>query len=293
VVRRLILAWLCITLAGPGRGAAHDVKVSTWNLNWFTLRSPEAARLPQDVRPRDAGDIARLRSYAEKLAADIVGYEEVDGPEAAAALFDPEEYTIATTRQNVAQRVGIAVRKPIRVRNAADYVPLDVDPDAFHPLRDGLDATLDWPDGATLRVLVIHLKTGCFTDDPEQSPRPSCALLSRQVPPLAAWIAARQAEAVPFMVLGDFNRVFDAPERVGGLLARAAPMLRATAGYENPCWDGGPFIDHIFLGGAARQWLRPGSLRVQLFTTSLRNGKARLSDHCPVSVVLAVPGGPP
>jgi endonuclease/exonuclease/phosphatase family metal-dependent hydrolase len=91
---------------------------------------------------------------------------------------------------------------------------------------------------------------------------------------------------------GDFNRVFDDLEDFGAAFAKAATLTRVTAGFQNPCWNGAPFIDHIFLGGAARRWLVPGSLRVQVFHEAGEAWKKRLSDHCPVSVRLEVPDGP-
>jgi endonuclease/exonuclease/phosphatase family metal-dependent hydrolase len=268
---------------------AADIKVSTWNLNWLTQRSREAADLPADVRLRAPEDFARLASYARKLDADVVAFQEVDGAQAASLVFDPATYTIVTINEPVVQRVGIAVRKTLQLRSNPDMTGLDVEPGAPFRLRYGLDVTLAGPGGASLRILVIHLKTGCQTDTLMASHRPQCALLAGQVPPFAAWVAARRAEGVAFMVLGDFNRVFDRPEAFGAALAQAAPLLRVTQGVENPCWDGAPFIDHIFLGGPARNWLIPGSLRVQLFHEIGADWKARLSDHCPVSVRLHWP----
>jgi endonuclease/exonuclease/phosphatase family metal-dependent hydrolase len=173
-----------------------------------------------------------------------------------------------------------------------DLTTLDVEPAEKFPLRDGLDVTLGFPGGMRLRVLVVHLKTGCQTDLLRRSARPQCALLARQIPPLADWISARRAEGVPFLVAGDFNRVFDEKDDFGDAFASAAPLTRVTAGFENPCWNGAPFIDHIFLGGAARRWLVPDSLRVQVFHEAGEEWKKRLSDHCPVSVRLDVPDGP-
>jgi len=271
--------------------SAADIKLSTWNLNWLTLRTSAEANLPSDVQVRAPGDFARLAAYAQKLAADVVAFQEVDGQPAAAAVFDPTIYTIVTIDENLVQRVGVAVRKFIAVTRNPDVTALDVEPGEKFPLRDGLDVTLGFPGGASLRVLVVHLKTGCQTDSMSRSQRPQCALLAHQIPPLAAWVAARRAEGAPFAVLGDFNRVLDEREELGEGLAGAAPLLRVTEGYENPCWNGAPFIDHIFLGGAARGWLRPGSLRVQIFREVGEEWRRRLSDHCPVSVRLEVPGG--
>jgi endonuclease/exonuclease/phosphatase family metal-dependent hydrolase len=263
--------------------AAQPIKLATWNLNWFTTSTNPTDRAA-DAPRRTAGDVAALRAYADRLDADIVAFEEVDGAGSAAALFPADRYDIITIREAVAQQVGVAVRRPLTVRQNPDIEALDVEP-AFapHRLRNGLDATVVFPDGATLRLLVVHLKTGCITDDLAQSRRPACALLARQIPPLTAWVGARAAEGVPFVVLGDFNRDFDRPEALSDALQLAAPLVRVTSGTSDPCWSGGPFIDHIFLGGAARSWLIPASLRVMTYKSG---DKDHLSDHCPISVRL-------
>jgi endonuclease/exonuclease/phosphatase family metal-dependent hydrolase len=282
--------FVSLLLAVATRAFAADIKVTTWNLNWLTQRSRQEAALPADVHVRAPEDFARLAGYVTKLGADVVAFQEVDGQAAAQLVFDPAIYAIATIDEPVTQRVGIAVRKKtVHMHANPDLAGLDAEPGEPFRLRYGLDVTLTGPGSASLRLLVVHLKTGCQTDDIAVSHRPQCALLARQIPALSGWIAARRQEGVPFMVLGDFNRVFDQPEELGDALAKAAPLLRATQGFENPCWDGAPFIDHIFLGGPARVWLVPGSLRVQVFHEIGASWKEKLSDHCPVSIKLHWP----
>ena len=274
----------CFLWAQPAH--ASPLKFSTWNLDWLTTRSHAEAHLPTDVHTRAPQDFTRLAAYAARLHADVIAFQEVDGPQAAARVLDPAAYTILTTSQPVTQRVGIAVAHTIAITRNPDVTALDVEPTAHFPLRDGLDVTLTLPGNHPLRVLVVHLKTGCQSDDVGTSTRPQCTLFALQIPVLAAWVAARQHEAVPFLLMGDFNRVLDAPEALGTALSAAAPLTRVTEGRANPCWDGDAFIDHILAGGPARGWLVPGSLRVQVFANDDPVERWRLSDHCPVSVSL-------
>jgi endonuclease/exonuclease/phosphatase family metal-dependent hydrolase len=266
---------------------AATYKVSTWNLNWLTVRQAGDTELPGNVRPRRDADFARLRGFAAHLAGDVVAFQEVDGIAAAARVFDPAVYSLVTIDEDVVQRVGLAVRRGIAVQRHADLAALDVEAGAPHRLRDGLDATLVFPGGVALRVLVVHLKAGCHRDDLRASARPACALLAAQVPVLAAWVRARRDADEAFAVMGDFNREMDGPDGLQDALENAAPMLRVTQGHSDPCWDGGAFIDHIFLGGAARGWLVPGSLRVMTYKSTDSADRVRLSDHCPVSVLIS------
>ena len=267
---------------------ATDLKVATWNLEWLTTRLAGDPALPGDVQPKDAADRAVLRQYAEQLHADLVAVEEVDGPLVAADLFPPDRYTLFFTADQVVQRVGIAVRNGIPVHQNPDLAALDVTPGALHRLRSGADVTVELPSGP-LRVLAVHLKTGCQRDRLGQSHRPQCANLRDQVAVLEGWVAARREEGVPFIVLGDFNRWMDASDELLAALQGAAPLARATEGHDSPCWGGEHFIDHILAGGAARAWLDPSSLRVLVYREGA-DRKEHLSDHCPVSARFHLPG---
>ncbi len=274
--------WLVFSTA-----SAREIKLATWNLDWLTAR--QDADLPADVSLRAPEDFARLHAYAQRLAADVVAFQEVDGVASAARVFDPGRYALVTIDEPVVQQVGVAVRRDIGVVRHPDVAALDVEPFAKYRLRNGLDVTLRFADGTRLRLLVVHLKTGCQFDPLDDGRREACSLLAEQVGPLVDWVAARQREGGAFAVLGDFNRVMDAPEAVSEALLGAAPLVRVTEGRSDPCWDGGPFIDHIFLGGAARDWLVAGSLRVLRYRETDPGMKDRISDHCPVSVRLDIP----
>ena len=266
---------------------ATDLKLATWNLEWLTLRAQGDPALPEDVTPKRPEDLAALRGYALKLDADVVAFQEVDGPQAAAEVFPADRYVLFMSQDRVAQRVGFAVRRGLLVEQNPDLTALDVQPDAPHPLRSGADITLVLPH-ARLRLLTLHLKSGCF-DRKLTGADPVCTTLRHQLPPLQAWIAQRRAEGDAFLILGDFNRRMDHRDELIDQLNATAPLLRATEGRASPCWGGGSFIDHILAGGPARDWLEPASLRVLVYRETSEAAKEHLSDHCPVSVKLDLP----
>ncbi len=278
-----LVLWLFAAYA-PARG--DEIKLATWNLDWLTTRPPGDPALPPDVAPKRAEDIAALRAIVGRLDADVVAIEEVDGGQAAAAVFPPERYAVFMTQDRVVQRVGFAVRRGLRVIPHPDLAALDVyPPTARTHLRSGADITLDLP-GGQLRLLALHLKAGCRSDPLAGSRRPACRVLAEQARVLETWIAARAGADEAFVVIGDFNRRVEADDDFTASLAGAAPLTEATAGRASPCWGGEPFIDRIFLGGAARRWLEPDSLRVLVYHDADRDARRRLSDHCPVSVRL-------
>jgi endonuclease/exonuclease/phosphatase family metal-dependent hydrolase len=283
---RLLLCLLL--LVAPAAAWARDLKIATWNLEWLTARHAGDPALPEDVHPKTASDLAVLRRYADQLDADVVALEEVDGPAIAAVLFPPDKYRLFFTSDAVVQRVGLAVRLGIPAHQNPDLTALDLYADAQFHLRSGLDVTLDLP-AAPLRLLAVHLKTGCFFDRLASSPRRQCETLRGQVPVLQGWVAQRRADGAPFVLLGDFNRWMNGDDDVLNALRAAAPLAQATAGHDNPCWGGAHFIDHILAGGAAAAWLDPASLRVLLYKEGL-DQKEHLSDHCPVSARFHVPG---
>ncbi|HVC63399.1 MAG TPA: endonuclease/exonuclease/phosphatase family protein [Acetobacteraceae bacterium] len=274
----------CLLL--PVVAFAAELKVATWNLNWLTQRPAGDPSLPADVHVRGPADFDRLRHYAKQLDADVIAIQEVDGRDVAARLFPPDRYSIYMTHDHVVQRVGIVVRRGLDYDVNPDVTALDLGPGRW--LRSGADITLHLPAGP-LRMLAVHLKTGCNNASLTRTRTHSCTELRAQIRPLRAWIAARQQEGVPFIVLGDFNRHMDGRDQLWAALARTAPLVRATQGRSSPCWGGEAFIDHIIAGGAARDWMQLPTLRVLTYRESGDDWKDRLSDHCPVSVEFLVP----
>ena len=288
---RLILALaLAGLLALPARAA--DLKIATWNLAWLTLRPAGDAALPPDIPRRSAADRDRLAGSARRLNADVVALQGVDGPEVAARVFDPRNYRFEFADENDVQRVGFALHRSLRVTRNPDLAALDVQARSRLSLRRGVDVTVE-AGGQQLRLLAVHLKSNCHDGSLGNPNNPNCQALAAQVPVLAGWMAERRREGVAFMVLGDFNRRLSARDEMFQALGTAAPVVSVAEGYSNPCWargnsGGRAFIDHILLGGAARQWWRRDSLKVMVYTENDPRLRDVLSDHCPVSVQLSL-----
>jgi endonuclease/exonuclease/phosphatase family metal-dependent hydrolase len=278
---RALLALLL--LAAPA--AAAELKLATWNIAWLTTRPAGDPDLPRDITTRGRDDLSRLRGYATRLAADVIALQEVDGPEAAALVLDPAQWRFFFPGEQDIQRAAIAVRRAIPARQNPDLAALDLRAGARFSLRRGVDVTVGEGSSA-LRILSLHLNAGCR--EPDDRGR-ECDSLTRQAAVIAGWIEARREAGEAFAIAGDFNRRFDRDPAILPALERAAPLTRATAGRSNPCWGGRPFIDHILLGGAAQRWMVPNSLRVLVYAEREAEWRRRLSDHCPVSVVLDIP----
>jgi endonuclease/exonuclease/phosphatase family metal-dependent hydrolase len=266
----------------PGRDAAAApatpvpaLRIATWNIEWLTTRDAHV--------PRGPADYAALRGYAEKLDPDVIALQEVDGPQAAQLVFDPDKYRFHFTRdQDNVQRAGFAWKKELDVRPNGDVTGL-----AMNGRRPGADVTLRFGP-REMRLLSIHLKSGCheraLTDPAEE-----CKILRRQLPALEQWIDARASEGIPFAVLGDFNRAFRSGDEFWKEIDDGEPpqadLIDAGAGERPGCWNGrhDRFIDHIVLSPAAAQWLAPQSFQELVYEPGARG---RLSDHCPLAIVL-------
>jgi endonuclease/exonuclease/phosphatase family metal-dependent hydrolase len=159
-------------------------------------------------------------------------------------------------------------------------------------VRRGADITLEIG-GAKLRLLSVHLKSGCFQGSLDAG-GDDCTKLKQQLPLLEQWIDARANEQAAFVVLGDFNRRFitgDAfwPEIDDGQPPNA-DLTDAGEGKTSSC-QGGKFpvyIDHVVLDKRAAAQTAPESFS-QLVFDPADEAKFKLSDHCPISVRVSIP----
>jgi hypothetical protein len=64
-------------------------------------------------------------------------------------------------------------------------------------------------DGNLLRLMSVHLKSGCHGGSLEPATTPDCITLAAQRAPLEGWIDAAATAQVPFVIVGDWNRRID------------------------------------------------------------------------------------
>ena len=190
---------------------AEWIRIATWNLNRLHWRTGGALWRGAAARSRD--DYRTLARYARALDADVIAFQEVNGPRAAARVFPPRDYDLHfsgryDTRYDDIYN-GFAVRKGTFDRVVKrDHEALGLGSGSRYQLRWGVDLMVS-RDGREIRLLNVHLKSKCFNKSLRSPRSRACRTLARQVEPLEAWIDARWREGVPFVVLGDFNRELD------------------------------------------------------------------------------------
>ena len=273
--------------------ATQPLKVASWNLEHL------AADDGLGCRPRTEADYATLRGYVDRLDADVIAFAEVENAKAAARVFTPDKYTVlmsarpggvrhgfckrdATSGPTIRkQDVGFAIRKGLHFEKHAELKDIALgNPD----LRWGVDISVDH-DGQPLRLLAVHLKSGCSGGDKSGA----CPVLFDQVPVLHRWIVQREQDRSAFIVLGDFNRRLALAgdsvwKDLNANLPGQTSLVDAGAGTGANCQKRYPdFIDHIVVGGTAVGRVQPGSFAE--FDYGVPEDQ-HPSDHCPISVTI-------
>ena len=293
-MNRIALALLAVALAGcttsrpytaeiPDRGLV----VATWNMEHLAEADGSGCR------PRVEADYADMRVYTAALNADVIAFQEVESKAAAERVFDPLVWTViiedrvgsgrhgfcrGEDGQTInTQRTGFAIRKQIPFDRQPDFTALQT---ANADLRSGVDVIVRPRIGPPVRLLSVHLKSGCSSGESAGA----CPVLFQQAPVLETWIDQRAGEGVRFAILGDFNRRL---ARSGDALLTdwndaepaGADLVLAGAGTTPACDPRySEFIDHIVLDRRAS--LGASEFREAVFP------EIRHSDHCAITVRL-------
>ncbi|HUD92808.1 endonuclease/exonuclease/phosphatase family protein [Sphingobium sp.] len=267
--------------------ADRSLKLASWNLEFLAEKDGAGCE------PRTGADYQAMRKIADQLDADVVAFQEAQSRDAAARVFDPARYVIVMEAREgeasgrcggrhpeqsfIRQAVGFAIRKNLAFDRHPDFTPLML---GSAQLRSGVDVTIRPKGHAPIRLLGIHLKSGCFSGTDAKA----CSVLLEQVPALEGWIDAAAAGDVRFAVLGDWNRRLGlGADSVWTAIDDGEPtnadLRLADAGTPPACdprYDS--FIDHIVLD-------RRAGLDMLGFTeTRYAQGQKHYSDHCPISV---------
>lgn len=270
--------------------APKPLKIASWNLEF--LAEEDGA----GCQPRTAADYDAMRRIVGELDADVIAFQEAESSKAAARIFDPARYKIVMEERPgapggtcggknpeqtvIRQAVGFAIRKDIAFDRHPDVTSLML---GNAQLRSGVDITLRPKGKAPIRLLGVHLKSGCFAGNAAKA----CPTLLEQIPALETWIDAAANGAVRFAVLGDWNRRLALPgdtvwrEIDDGDPANADLRLadEGTPPGCDPRYDS--FIDHIALDK------RAGEDMLAFAEIGYAPSETHYSDHCPIAVTIA------
>ena len=288
----LVVGFFLFNIVAPNANAQNvhtiTLRISTWNLDWLIDKTLQTShKIPLDIPYRTTRDYKTLAVYVSRLKSDLIGVQEIGSVSVLERLFPKTTYQILLSNDTILQHTAFIARKQFHLHRNPDLTDLSIGSSNNHTLRNGLDVTVTFPNSLNreLRILVIHLKTGCW-DNSFQSHRRACYILRRQFAILKHWIQERAKEKVAFAIIGDFNRRLTPEDPFFLTLSNITPLDLTTANRSSPCHGGEYFIDHIILGGAAIGWEKVNSLRVMRIPQ--HNGEM-ISDHCPVSITLKIP----
>lgn len=280
-----LLAGACASAPRDGVVADAPLRIASWNLEHLAEANDSGCR------PRTDDEYEALRAFAERLDADVIAFQEVESAPAAARVFDPEHYAVVIEERPGSgahpacrgmedhflnrQAVGFAIRRDVAFTRHADVTAIQLgEPD----LRSGVDVSVRLHEGSSIRLLALHLKSGCASGDTG----PNCDALRRQAPLVERWVEERAAAGERFAVLGDFNRRLDGgADAIWSDWDDGTPDLALAGAGRTPACDPRytQFIDHIIIAGL-------DAPHAGQFSEWPYEG-ARLSDHCPISVELS------
>ncbi|MGF1728461.1 endonuclease/exonuclease/phosphatase family protein [Photobacterium kasasachensis] len=288
------------------------------------LSWPKAVRTLDDHRKK----IISLRALADDLQSDIYFFQEVSDAKAIDELLNNSSYVSISSYELLEdtimpQNVGIAYRKDLF--DEEPFITVNKDVMVLHknmdgkerPVRPGIELNGSI-NGKELTFLNLHMKSSCHELKLDNS-KIDCKTFANQVYVLEEWIEGMVKNEKDFVLLGDFNRVFDLDwsfeARSDGGNAKDKPTDESqTRSFLHEINDGKPEsvaiyyapnvfvrkhsdwncyekIDRFFLNRTFAEtlmWKTP-ALGLEAIGTNYPDfgrDKVRPSDHCPITLEL-------
>lgn len=317
----LASVWGLLSACSPTQAAGQGdaLRLATWNMEWLLTPADRAELGSRCVRQqprsdehalpctpgkaqaptRTSADFDAMARTAEQLRdavkADVVALQEVDGAVAARQVFRQGWTLDCFVKRAHPQKVGFAIREGTPYRCNGDLSALDIDGST----RAGADVTLYPGTAREVRLLAVHLKSGCFDGKLDRQFSP-CQRLRQQVPVLERWVDERVREGKAFAILGDFNRHLDKDSRYPAGPDESQPLnlfnalsdnepagavlVRATEGAGSmPCSADDRhtrYIDDILV--SEKLAARAAQKQFTRVPFAPEDHRRLLSDHCPV-----------
>lgn len=266
---------------------SKQLRIASWNLEFLAEKDGAGCE------PREAKDYEAMKQIANGLNADVIAFQEAENPIAAARVFDPAKYDIVMEHRPgevtgtcggrhpdqpfIRQAVGFAIRKGLAFDRNPDVTSIMI---GNPQLRSGVDITLRPKGFAPIRLLGVHLKSGCASGDQNTA----CTTLMQQIPAVEAWIDNVARGPLRFAVLGDWNRQLGkSGDQFWAAIDDRRPRnadLRLADQDISPRCDSRytAFIDHVVLDRRAAKSFAGFS------ETTYGTNEKHYSDHCPIVV---------
>ena len=278
----------------PIMSYADEFRIGAWNMEHLNDDGDEGCIERTDE------DYDVMSRQMIKTGGDILAFQEVENAAAAHRVFPasiwnieiserpPEKKTTTCWDRPTARlghlATGFAIGNDIVYRRNGDLKALGAD-NRFQ--RWGTDVTII-KNGGRLRLLSVHLRTGCWgaEQDVQDRSAEACKTLRRQIEQLKLWIDRRIGEGMAFVILGDFNRRLTVPEDWAWeiLSPPDVPLHLLTMGISSQCDPRyTDFIDHMVAGGGAEAMIVPNS-----FIELPKSGPH--PDHCAISALFRIGG---
>jgi hypothetical protein len=180
---------------------------SVWRDNLRIIRGVSGRPLSKRLALLVDLEVRLLQMLHDSLAQLPAGFvRRLLAQDAAQQLPASREREPDPEHELAAKRIHGRERSCGQEQTRTRYPPVTCD--LLHRDRSG-DPILLEKDGQLLRLLSVHLKSGCHGGSLENPTDPDCVTLAAQRAPLEAWIDEAAQDVVPFMILGDFNRRID------------------------------------------------------------------------------------